>query len=374
MIAYEEKATLLGRQCGINQKQNYITRLAAGGQRLSDTGLVELSPDISGTVAMAQLGDTALQHTPDVESDLLSSLVVVSSNLSRYPNMGDQTPELESAQLFCINFSHAGRSKSFSLLPQEFDVLKHDFNMNAAAIKKAAIHSVFFIGYPFGSMPRCCSSLRIIRLIQAASDSSPSCCWACSISSRNSGSSLNWNGGLPRLSFLCVDTLITPDVMCLCVVTHYIHALQIATPRSAGTLPRRLTKPLSEVTTMAELKHTQTRPKYQYLFDALARNDMTAGTIRISIEADSLVKARQKVKKDYVAVFYRGSELVQPLRPEFTWRFLSISERYPTAKPLVIYVNASSEQEARDTMPGVNLIFAARLPYQAFLVLEVRHA
>ena len=25
-------------------------------------------------------------------------------------------------------------------------------------------------------------------------------------------------------------------------------------------------------------------------------------------------------------------------RPEFTWRFLSTSERYPTAKPLVIYV------------------------------------
>ncbi|MDM3311079.1 host cell division inhibitor Icd-like protein [Citrobacter sp. Cb223] len=61
-------------------------------------------------------------------------------------------------------------------------------------------------------------------------------------------------------------------------------------------------------------------------------------------------------------------------RPEFTWRFLSTSERYPTAKPLVIYVNASSEQEARDTMPGVNLVFAARLPYHTFQVLEVRHA
>lgn len=61
-------------------------------------------------------------------------------------------------------------------------------------------------------------------------------------------------------------------------------------------------------------------------------------------------------------------------RPEFTWRFLSASERYPTAKPLVIYVNASSEQEARDTMPGVNLIFAARLPFHAFQVMEVRHA
>lgn len=61
-------------------------------------------------------------------------------------------------------------------------------------------------------------------------------------------------------------------------------------------------------------------------------------------------------------------------RPEFTWRFLSASERYPTAKPLVIYVNASSEQEARDTMPGVNLIFAARLPFHAFQLMEVRHA
>ncbi|GKJ62910.1 hypothetical protein NUKP32_55750 [Klebsiella variicola] len=41
--------------------------------------------------------------------------------------------------------------------------------------------------------------------------------------------------------------------------------------------------------------------------------------------------------------------------PKFTWRFLSISERLPYAKSLVIYVNASSEQEARNTMPGVNL-------------------
>lgn len=71
--------------------------------------------------------------------------------------------------------------------------------------------------------------------------------------------------------------------MCLCVMTHYIQERQIATPRSAGTLPRRLTKPLYEVTVMAGSQHTQTRP-------------------------------------------------------EFTWRFLSTSERYPTAKPLVIYV------------------------------------
>ncbi|WP_227544404.1 host cell division inhibitor Icd-like protein [Raoultella terrigena] len=67
-----------------------------------------------------------------------------------------------------------------------------------------------------------------------------------------------------------------------------------------------------------------------------------------------------------------GSQHTQT-HPEFTWRFLSTSERYPAAKPLVIYVNASSEQEARNTMPGVNLIFAARLPFHALQVMEVRH-
>ncbi|QWR95189.1 host cell division inhibitor Icd-like protein [Cronobacter sakazakii] len=61
-------------------------------------------------------------------------------------------------------------------------------------------------------------------------------------------------------------------------------------------------------------------------------------------------------------------------RLEFTWRFLSTSERYPTAKPLVIYVNATSEHEARDTMPGATLIFAARLPLHTFQIMEVRHA
>lgn len=93
----------------------------------------------------------------------------------------------------------------------------------------------------FGSIPRSCNSLRIIRFIQAASDSSPSCRCASSIKSRSSGSSRNWNGGFPRLSFLCVDTFSTPDVVCLCVITHYMHVNEKATPRSAETLPRRLT-------------------------------------------------------------------------------------------------------------------------------------
>lgn len=106
----------------------------------------------------------------------------------------------------------------------------------------------FKIFYCFGSIPRCCSSLRIILFSHAAKDSSPSCCCACSIMSRNSGSSRNWNGGLPRLWLLCVDTSITPDVMCLCVMTHYTQKVKKTTPRGAVTLSGRLTKTLAEVT------------------------------------------------------------------------------------------------------------------------------
>ncbi|SQC18796.1 Uncharacterised protein [Klebsiella pneumoniae] len=209
-------------------------------------------------------------------------------------------------QLFCKAFSHPGRNTSRSLLPQRIFVVKQDFKRKAATIKTAAKMIIFFIAQPFGSMPRDCSSLRIIRFIQAASDSSPSCCWACSISSRNSGSSLNWNGGLPRLSFLCVDTSITPDVMCLCVMTQYIHVLQIATPRSAGTLPRRLTKPLKEVTIMADHQHTQTRP-------------------------------------------------------EFTWLFLATPKHHPESTPVVMRIDADSEVAARATLPDWTLIFAAKI-------------
>ncbi len=86
-----------------------------------------------------------------------------------------------------------------------------------------------------------CNSLRMMRLIQAANDSSPSCNWAISISARNSGSSLNWKGGLPLRLFLCVDTSMTPAVMYLCVITHYLYRHEKTTPQSAGTHLRRLT-------------------------------------------------------------------------------------------------------------------------------------
>jgi hypothetical protein len=88
------------------------------------------------------------------------------------------------------------------------------------------------IGY-LTSIPRDCNSFRITLFIQPASDSSPSSFCAFSMARRNSGSSLNWNGGLPRLfSGMCIDTPITLVVMYLCVMTCYYHILKKAIPRS----------------------------------------------------------------------------------------------------------------------------------------------
>ena len=83
------------------------------------------------------------------------------------------------------------------------------------------------------SIPRDCNSFRIILFIQPASDSSPSSFCAFSIACRNSGSNLNWNGGLPRLfSVMCIDTPITSMIMCLRVMTHYHYIIKKTMPRS----------------------------------------------------------------------------------------------------------------------------------------------
>ncbi|MFY7338170.1 MULTISPECIES: host cell division inhibitor Icd-like protein [Enterobacteriaceae] len=172
----------------------------------------------------------------------------------------------------------------------------------------------------FCSMPRCCNSFLTIRFNQADKVASPSSFIATIMASSKAGSTRKAICLLP-LGIFMFDMCLTLGVIFVVSVNVH-HVSDTCKARSPAVLPALtgpLTKQLFEVTVMADQQHTQTRPK-------------------------------------------------------FTWRFLSTSERYPTAKPLVIYVNASSEQEARDTMPGVTLIFAARLPFHAFQIMEVRHA
>lgn len=132
--------------------------------------------------------------------------------------------------------SNHGNKKHFHIIGLRTDVAQSEYLFRKYHIydKHALSHlcaSCVSSNHFFGSIPRCCNSLRIIRFIQAARESSPSCCCAFSIFSRKSGSKRNWNGGLPRLSLLCVDTSITPHVMYLCVMTHYTQSAQKAKPR-----------------------------------------------------------------------------------------------------------------------------------------------
>ncbi|HEC8349077.1 TPA: host cell division inhibitor Icd-like protein [Providencia rettgeri] len=163
-----------------------------------------------------------------------------------------------------------------------------------------------------GSMPRDCNSFRITLLIHAARDSSPSCACATSIISRSSGSSLNWNGGFPRLSVLCVDTSITPVVWYLCVITHYTLATQKTMPRSGGTLTGHLTTNDNTSIEVAMPDHntpvtgrTSLTPNqsYRWLFLALNRSDYTAKPCRIAVTAPNENSARLMLVRDYMLIF-----------------------------------------------------------------------
>lgn len=177
----------------------------------------------------------------------------------------------------------------------------------------------------FGSMP-CLRNSDLANSFNQLPRLTPSRLAALSNCSLNSGVNRMLKIGdfpapLGLLSRLIVDMYGPVEIVSkpLGPYTNMMFEEKIAKPGSVPPLTGPLTKPLIGVTVMADKQHTQTRP-------------------------------------------------------EFTWRFISASERYSTAKPLVIYVNASSEQEASETMPGVNLIFAARLPFHDFRVVEVCHA
>ncbi|WP_455811854.1 host cell division inhibitor Icd-like protein [Pseudomonas graminis] len=209
-----------------------------------------------------------------------------------YPFLRGAVQPFESVS---TGFSQAERNKSCSLLPHSGIDEEQDLKIKTAIINRTNAKTIFFIAYPFGSIPRDCSSLRITRLIQAASDSSPSCLCASSIKSRSSGSSRNWNGGLPRLSFLCVDTFSTPNVVCLCVITHYMHVNEKATPQSAETLLRRLTTNVNasnEAAMTDHITHPQGRNSYTWRFLALNRHDKKARPCRLSVEAATEREAR----------------------------------------------------------------------------------
>lgn len=145
-------------------------------------------------------------------------------------------------QLFCKAFSHPGRNTSRSLLPQRIFVVKQDFKRKAATIKTAAKMIIFFIAHPFGSMPRDCSSLRIIRFIQVASDESPSLRISSSSCERSSCAKRIWYWSVLAFSLDIVITKLLSLNCCNYNVTKIVLQQQnTAKPGSVGALTGPLT-------------------------------------------------------------------------------------------------------------------------------------
>lgn len=164
-------------------------------------------------------------------------------------------------------------------------------------------------GYqPLGSMPRCCSSLRRILLIHVASDESPSALAASSNCDLNSSGKRIWYCG-ERFSF-GVDMVITLSYDYLHGTYHGNYQKQKKQrPVVLATHTGRLTSNVNRSNAMAKPQCNQTHPK-------------------------------------------------------FTWRFLAVPSITPDIKPIVLYTNAYTEQDARNNCPGWMLFFAARLPLQ----------
>ncbi|WP_350360868.1 host cell division inhibitor Icd-like protein [Enterobacter hormaechei] len=263
-MAQKTKATMQGRQCSTeNKEQNQHTRPIAGGQSLS-------APVITGTASMERLrettqklgclGCTALAHTP-------------------FPQIWGELDK------------RAGCT-AMQQTPEDF--------------QSAFMHSGYQL---FGSMPRCCNSLRIIRFIHADTEASPSCARACLIPSSRFGSTRNAICLLPLALISMVDIWFTPDYFEM-VIKCMTGAYQKATPRTVRAVPGRLTKPLIGVTVMADQQHTQTRP-------------------------------------------------------EFTWLFLATPDHTPKCTPVVLRFDADTEDKARAAFPGWDLVFAAKIRAQS---------
>lgn len=207
-------------------------------------------------------------------------------------------------QLFCRAFSHPGCNTSCSLLPQRFFGVKHDFRRKAATTKTATTMRIFFIAYPFGSMP-CLRNSALANSFSQLPRLTPSRVAAAFNCSRNSGAMRIWKvGDQPSpfcdLSRLIVDTYVRNPIVWFSLRTYVITIDVIkTTPRTVGAVPRRLTKPLSEVTVMACKQHTQTRPKYQYRFLALS----AIGRNVIHITATTEHEAREQSPAGCVMVF-----------------------------------------------------------------------
>lgn len=349
------KAALQSCQCHYEKpKQIKHTRPVAGGQSLS-------TPVITGTAPLAQFGfqiRTALQYVSQEGSDFKSRPLRVTKSHAHpqttqklgclwcttlahtpFPQIwgeldqraqspkisGDTITEIVIVGLGVTAVGHTTeKSRSFDRYPdigyrcEENRIGQNQSYKNSGGQTPEDFQSAFMhFGYqPFGSIPffrrasRPNSFIQFARLTLSAWASFSNC-------SLSSVGIRIWNAGAFPAPFGCrsrlmgVDMCVPIGVLFSLIGTHLNTVLsKKTTPRTVRAVPRRLTKPLSEVTVMAELQSTQTRP-------------------------------------------------------EFTWRFLALS----AIGRNVIHITATTEREAREQSPaGCVMVFAGRLPVEGMVI------
>ncbi len=161
---------------------------------------------------------------------------------------------------------------------------------------------------PFGSMPcrrnsaRASSFNQLPRLTPSRSAASLSCC-------RNSGVIRIWKvGDSPSpfgvLSRLIVDMYVRNLIAWILLCTYVITTnMQKTTPRTAGTVPGRLTstdKLRIEEAMKDHITHPQGRNNYIWRFLALNRHDKKATPCRLSVEAATERDARRILAPHFI--------------------------------------------------------------------------
>lgn len=304
-MAHKTKAAMPGRQCN-NTKHIQDTRLAAGGQSLG-------APEITGTAPLARLGGMPVVGPTPFESTNFSAHLQTTQKLGC---------------LGCTALAHTP-------FPQIWGEL--DQRSGCTAMQHTPEKSRSFDRYPdigYHSLSASLDFLRWRRLISPFTAVTMNCAFV-SPSSRLLSKSATTSCGKRALSccdLLLVEPVAIPESPCARCDSVYVKKIIVkglkcdslacsfknkgaihlvsAKPGSASTLTGPLTKPLVEVTVMAELQHTQTHPK-------------------------------------------------------FTWLFLATPKSHPDCSPVVLRFDTDTEENARAAFPGWEMVFAAKIRAEA---------
>lgn len=158
------------------------------------------------------------------------------------------------------------------------------------------------VDQPFGSMPRDCNSLRMMRFIHAETEASPSCANAFFIPSSSDGSTRSAICLLPFPFISMVDIWLTPDYVWM-VIKCMTSAYQKTTPRTGGTVPGRLTTTLSEVTSWLVISLPKHALNLHGVFSPWVNSQIRSSTLLLPPNTKHAKKRLQDVSVFWRVVF-----------------------------------------------------------------------